>query len=769
MAYTSTRRAHALGVSATAVSQATVASLPTPSVPTVAWAPPSMPPFNPADYDPTTFAQKQYAVWSGPAMQAKIAQGRSGLAKMLTIPLPTLPAMGQSDITNWTTSYVAVNGVPTNLADGAKMVTALAHAQADKIGVPPEWIAAADVLMHPPTSVADGITMVENVGKAYFMTYAVPLLQNELMSLSANLAMVAQGIPVQFAVAGFEAFASGTLSTEEIKGIAVQAAAYACGLLLQGLGIPAPLGALLSGVVVQGFTAAADEIINGSAMDADQSARAAAYDAIEAQRQALMSQCVTAAQTTWIKTQDFWEQLLGPVQALMDMPEVASRLQAAGGVRYYGRNTVTLPPGTILPGANPTYVQLVGEGAAAHLETLTYRQAGDWDAMFRQAVAAARAATLTAKKFAGTKDASKYAQLEAQARQNVTDIANKAAQQATLPLYQYGFDCLWWEGQLDSSYDESTALLRSSTPANARPFPNGCLYYGRAEPSGVWGGKNQTLDPNQWQQNPYWVDPTSSWDRCGSRGYSYPSFWSPDSAADCTVTMKGAGQFKYDPTVIGAESRIVVIRLTSYTDHQTPVVSRRAPVMRGALVDGHPSAQAALQFWGATRPVSPMNVGSGVSSDTAQWTQFAKLDPSTIEFTKSSATLNLPFNYCDVNQWADAVQIASAASTLVKQDIVRTVAWQHGAEQAAIVAAMQRQQASATLIAAQVKQAFLQATALRAARASSGAFAAALQARLSFQSAQVAAASRRKMLLVGGGLVAGALLLWAVYRKKHKT
>jgi hypothetical protein len=827
------------------------AALATPGLPTIAWAPPSLP-FNPSDYDPKTFAQKQFDRWSNTAMQAGIENGRAKLSEQLHIVLPKLPSLGHSEIADWTTSYVMQNGVPTNIEGGAKMVTALAHAQASKLGVPPEWIAAADFMVHPPTSVEEGFAMVANVGKAYWDKYGAPLLQNELLSLSANLNMVAQAIPVQFAIAGFDALKDGKLSAEEITGIAVQAASYACGLLLQSVGIPAPLGALMAGVIAQGLTQVADDVIHRD--DSQTRARKAAYDALEAQRQALMSQCAKAAENTWNKTQEYWDQVLAPIQSLLDVPQIATRLQASGGLRYFGRNVVTLPPGVILPETPSALAKLYRGGD----DLVAQAKQADADAKVLEKQCNTQSANV--QRHGGHVPDPGLCGRASQARRKANSLAQEAKRQATLPLYQYGFDCMWWEGTL-ASYNDSRGVFQQALPPNAKPFPDGCLYYGRVEPAGVWG-PTQQLEPAQWAQAPYWVDPTRSWDRCGSRGYKYPSFWSPDTEAGCAATLKAAANFKYDSATLGYETRKMEVRLTPYNDHHSAVRTKWVNITRGAMVDGKVNAQAALQFWGATRQATVHSSYSAYadSSDAAQWKQFAYIDPNAMSvYTidgKLSANLNLPFNYCDVNQWSDAVQIASAASALVQQDIIRTVAWQVGAEQAAKIAAdwkalaaltpekqaqlvtyakavqqqkedlqkiaalspeqqrqlvayaqqqadlrkiaaltpdqqrelvayaqlaaltpAQQQQlvAYATalkakqrsdMVAQRVRMARLQAKALGAARASKGAYAAALKARLRHQTGRATAQMVQKTSLIVGGVALGAFLLWKVATRR---
>jgi hypothetical protein len=782
MSYSSTR-ALALGVDPAELIDA--AQL-IPGLPTFAWEPPNVP-FNPANYDPKTFAQTQFATWSSAAMQTGIDKGREQYAAALKVVLPKLPSMGQSELGDWTTGYVQEHGVPTDWESAARMGTALAHAQAAKLGVPPEWIAAADVVMHPPADGPAAVLMVANIGKAYFEKYGVPLLQHELLNVSANLSLVANAIPVQFAIAGFDALKDGKLSKEEIAGIAVQAACYACAALLQAFGIPAPLGAIMASVVAQGLTAVAQSVIYND--DADMRARKAAYAALDEQRRALMTECASAAQKTWNKTQEYWDQILAPIQGLLDQPVVAARLQATKGLRYFGRNVVTLPYGVLLPQT---------ETAVAN----QYRAPGDWVAMAAQAEAAAVAAE---KAFAACDSRTcSGAHINAlQARRRANDIARKAAAQAKLPPYRYGFDCLWWEGNTDFYSDNRSGINRTIMPANARPFPNGCLYYGRIEPSGVWSGKSQRLDVNQWEQKPYWVDPTNVWDRCGSRNSGYSSFWSPDSEGGCAGALKLASQFKYSFDG-GYETQTMQVRLIPYSAHSVGVSSKTVAITRGALVDGRPNAQAALQFWGAKRPTMPFPNAAG-RSDAEQWKLFANIDQSAMEVYKIDGTLtaklNLPFNYCDVDQWAAAVQIASAASALVQQDILRTSAWQAGIEEAgrqiaklqakqaqdaaaliALAKALQaknekdrlaliayarwkQQQATAEMVARAATQARLQAKAIGTARAASGAYASALKFRLRYQTAQAAKVTQQAMqktTLWVGGLAVGAFVIWKI-------
>jgi hypothetical protein len=782
MAYQSTHfRRMPLGVSVSDVTKATAQSYASsvPGLPpSIAWAPPNLPKFNPADYDPKKFAENQFNHWASSTMQQSLSDGRAKLAQALGgVALPKLPTLGKSEITDWTTGYIQAHGVPKNIEDGAKMVTSFAHAQAEKAGVAPEWIAAADALMHPPTTVEQGFKMVADVGKAYFEKYGVPLLQNELMSISSNLVMVAQAIPVQFAVAGIEALADGKLSTEEVAGIAVQAAAYACGLLLQSIGIPAPLGALLCGVIAQRLTKVADDVLHSE--DADTRARKAAIAALEAQRQTLMTKCASAAQEVWDKSQDYWDKVLALIQSLMDQPEVQKRLIAAGGVRYYGRNTVTLPPGITLPNAWPRDAWQDPGIAQAAVD----------------AEAAAKAAEKNAAAHKTSRDAGYYASLAASARAKANATAAKAKTDAKKPLYQYGFDCVWWEGDLVFDYDPAKAHLRQWLPASTRPYPDGCLYYTRMRPG--MGNKGE-LDPAKWVTQSYWPNPTDIWERCAAAsspsGYSYdpPTFHaSMEDEAHCLPTMKNAADWHHNFDAFNS-TRTMVVRLTPYSDHKSAVRTKTVTVMPGGMVDGKPSAQAALMFWGAIRPATIWSAysPSADASDVTQWKAFAYIDPSQIEVYKQAgslhAQLNLSSDYCDVNEWYAQVQTAAAASALVQQDIIRTVAWQVGAEEAARQAALAKaaadaaaarstaanakaawQKAAAATVAQQAAKAMLAARAVGMARAASGAYSTALKARLSYQSAQASAAFQRK-LLAFAGLAVGAFLIWKVAQKHSR-
>ena len=747
--------------------------------PSIAWAPKNLPAFNPNDYAPAKFANDQFNRWTNPQMQASINDGRTQLSRALNQTLPSLPSMSKNEIVDWTTIYGQAFGPPANLEDGARMVTMLAHAQADKLGVPPEYIAAADLVTHPPKSGPEALTLVANLGEAYFMKFGVPLLQNELMSVSTNMAMVAQAIPVEFAVAGIDALADGKLSTEEIAGIAVQAAAYGCAALLQAMGVPAPLGAIIGSVIARGLSQVADDVIHAD--DSDTRARQAALAALEAQRQQLMTQCAAAAQQVWNKTQEYWDKILfgtgtgvtTGIQTLLDQPLIAQKLEAAGGIRYYGRNVVTLPPGVTLPNAWPR---------------------SQW--MDSSIVAAADAAEQAAKAAEAAAAANKgvyyqqYLAAAQAARAKANDLASKAAAEKKKPLYQYGFDCVWWEGDLVTNYNAQTRSFRQVYPPNTRPYPDGCLYFTRMMPKTAG---TQSLEPNRWMAGNYWPNPTLMWERCAVAlppgGYSYdpPSFHaSAEDERHCQPTMQWASQYRYNFDAFNA-TRNMVVRLTPYSDHTSAVRTKTVTVLPGAMVDGKPNAQAALMFWGAIRPATVWSQysPSADASDVTQWNKFSYIDPAQIQVYKVdgalTARLNLAADYCDVNEWTSAVQTAAAAAALVQQDIIRTCAWQIGAEEGARQAQIMKaaadaaaaktsaanarvawQQAAAATIAQQVAKATLQARAVGAARQASGAFAVASAARRRFQMAQFG----RKALVVVGGVAAGALLYWLVSRKK---
>jgi hypothetical protein len=130
-----------------------------------------------------------------------------------------------------------------------------------------------------------------------------------------------------------------------------------------------------------------------------------------------------------------------------------------------------------------------------------------------------------------------------------------------------------------------------------------------------------------------------------------------------------------------------------------------------------------------------------------------------------------------VDEWYAQVQVAAAAAALVQQDIIRTVAWQVGAEEAqrqaniaksaaAAAAAAQKQRAAAAAIAQQATRAQLQAKAIGMTRAVSGAYSTALKARLAYQATQASQALQRKVLAVAG-LAVGAYLIWRVAQKRR--
>jgi hypothetical protein len=296
----------------------------------------------------------------------------------------------------------------------------------------------------------------------------------------------------------------------------------------------------------------------------------------------------------------------------------------------------------------------------------------------------------------------------------------------------------------------------------------------------------------------YWPNPMLMWERCAvarpPSGYSYdpPSFHaSAEDEAHCLPTMQWAAQMRINFDAFNA-TRTMTVRLTPYKDHTSAVRTKTVTVLPGALVDGKVNAQAALMFWGAIRPATVWSQysQSADAPDVKQWKDFAYIDPAAIQVYKQdgslTARLNINADYCDTNEWAAAVQTAAAAAALVQQDIIRTVAWQVGAEEAARQAKITKeagdkaaaqtsaatakvawQQAAAATIAQQVAKAQLQARAIASARQASGAFAAATAMRLRFQTAQATAEFQRKALIVAGGVAAGALMFWLVSRKKR--
>jgi hypothetical protein len=293
----------------------------------------------------------------------------------------------------------------------------------------------------------------------------------------------------------------------------------------------------------------------------------------------------------------------------------------------------------------------------------------------------------------------------------------------------------------------------------------------------IGGGTTpQKFDPATWQITPYWPNPASIWERCAAAvspgGYSYdpPTFHaSLEDEAHCLPTMKSAAEWRHNFEGMQAQRKMTV-RITPYSDHKSPVQTKTVTVTQGAMVGGKPSAQAALMFWGAIRPAtieSQLHLPNAAedATDEGRWKAFAHIDPN-LTYSKSSAQLNVPPDYCDVSRWYVAVQTAAAAAALVQQDVIRTVAWQVGAEEAQRQALIAKQAGGAALVAQQAARALLQAKAVATARAISGAYSTALKARLSYQAKKASAARMRKVLTVAG-LAVGAFVIWKVATKRR--
>lgn len=266
-------------------------------------------------------------------------------------------------------NYAAANGWPTTEAQAQKFLSDWAWTQAEAAGVPPEIIAARDLIEKPPTNADEAAAWMAELGKRYAARYGIPLSKDQLLQAAVYTATRSWGVDPAFAEVTVKALADGELTVDEAKQIAVAACAWAGAALGQAFGIPAPIGAFigsaLGGVVV-------DLVFSALGLGDSAADRARKLEAARARWRSTQTDWNTATlRNAWNAYLHYFESIEDTLQKLFEQYKDA--LAKSGGIRYYGSTEIAAAApkagagllGGLMGGVSASVAQAVSEATQA--------------------------------------------------------------------------------------------------------------------------------------------------------------------------------------------------------------------------------------------------------------------------------------------------------------------------------------------------------------------------------------------------------------------
>ncbi len=319
------------------------------------------------------WAAEQVKIFSSKEMTQGIENGKRVFDQKMsaggTVLAETFPPMTEGMIEQWSRDYVEKNGFPSSPESAIAMGRAFVIANCDQIGLPPEFIAASDLIQNFPQTPETAIGWSISLSSYFLSSYGVPIVDvtdvSSFLSASARaaIAQVAPGVPFTLFDTTFEALSDGQLSGEEAKGIVIGAAGFIGGLIGQAFGLPAPIGALLSQLLVGGLVQA----FGWGPSDSDK-LRAAQSAAATAARQA-QKECTALSTALWLEYQQYWDAITRDLTASIHENQdwlVQGSCNSTNGIRLFGSTTldyvrdpmgnpIVSNPDEVKKGAKPKY------------------------------------------------------------------------------------------------------------------------------------------------------------------------------------------------------------------------------------------------------------------------------------------------------------------------------------------------------------------------------------------------------------------------------
>jgi len=289
--------------------------------------------------DPTTsqgqsalgqWAKNQALTFAGSQIGPGIEAGRRVYAEKLSaagrpVEAEIRSAMPQDDISQWGYEYLLhhpelFTQAPTPEAAVA-MAQAFIAANCDRIGLPPEFIAASTLIHNFPTTVENAEQWGITLGTAYLSQFGVPIITdanpNTFLGSCARgaIAQTFPGIPLSLCEATYGSLSNGSINFDEAQGLVIQACGWIAGAVGQAFGLPAPIGAVLGQIIASVLVPIISDALGFGPSDSEKLNRA--QEAASRAAAAATVACTDLARALWLQYQHYWESMQGNLQTLM--------------------------------------------------------------------------------------------------------------------------------------------------------------------------------------------------------------------------------------------------------------------------------------------------------------------------------------------------------------------------------------------------------------------------------------------------------------------
>jgi hypothetical protein len=282
------------------------------------------------------WAQQQTEAFAAESAQSALQSTRAEIQAGLSVELPEVSLPSYDENLEYALTSLALNGPPTNLEEATNFTVGALDRVGEQLGWHPAYINSVNLLIEDfPTTPEEGLDftvgLARNLGAQYGIMIPEDLSVKSLTMATVSAGMVSAGFPYVSAVTmSIDALWDGKLDVEEIRGMVGVVGAIIGGAVGQMFGIPAPIGAFIGSIV---STLVFDLL--GKVFDFGPSAsekRRQAMRAVLAAAEAMEAQCYDMASKAWVDYNDYWNQLVGGLQAAIDqeLPYLG------GGLRYFG-------------------------------------------------------------------------------------------------------------------------------------------------------------------------------------------------------------------------------------------------------------------------------------------------------------------------------------------------------------------------------------------------------------------------------------------------
>jgi hypothetical protein len=266
------------------------------------------------------WAEEQTKLFAGPVVQSGIDEGRKAFETYMKIPSPDGMPFSKEEVQAWAEHYLGAHGYPSSTDAAIHMARDFVIANCDAIGLPPEFIVASRLVDNfPPATLEDAAVWTAQLSSAFLGSFGVPLVDSfdasSFLSACARVAVAqtAPGIPFSFFEETFAALSDGVITRDEAKGIVIGAAGIIGGLIGQAFGIPAPIAAFFSQLLVGAIIAGVSDALGWGPTDSEK--LQAAQGSAQAAANTAARHCTDLATALWLEYQHYWDAIVKDLNA----------------------------------------------------------------------------------------------------------------------------------------------------------------------------------------------------------------------------------------------------------------------------------------------------------------------------------------------------------------------------------------------------------------------------------------------------------------------